>query len=102
VRQFAPTADDYLWSDPDFNTADCLTLESEYAEPWARYRQSHFTASTPDCRVFLEFTSTSDATVKRSIETVVWPDRAPEEQGTLFDLDIPVSEWQPLNLVGQG
>jgi hypothetical protein len=65
VRINAPTADDYLWTEPDYEAAECVTVQEVYHDPWARYRQVSLKATTPNCRVFLPYQSTEDARFKR-------------------------------------
>jgi hypothetical protein len=66
---------------------NCFTMlaDSEYRDPWYRYRQVSGELITPECRSSFTMTnSNTDATVTnptKIIDIVVWPTREPTEGG---------------------
>lgn len=49
----------------------------------------------------MKWISSATANLDKSIELVVWPTKLPQEDGTLFNLDLVVDSTSQITLVGQ-
>jgi hypothetical protein len=89
VREWVMTDGQYEWSAFDATTLDCVDEASAYMEPiYGRYRHMIFETVTADCTGSLTQDKVVDGeTIAQTFTVKVWPERQPEEQGTLIDLD---------------